>query len=52
MKYEENLPPELVAALPELVGKFLVCHCTPLPCHGDVLVRLLEKFYGGSRNQG
>lgn len=32
--------PELVAALPELAGKELGCWCAPLPCHGDVLVRL------------
>jgi hypothetical protein len=32
--------PELMAALPELSGKRLGCWCTPLPCHGDVIVRL------------
>ena len=40
--YEEWLlsKPELVAALPELKGKTLACWCAPLPCHGDVLLRL------------
>ena len=28
--------------LMELVGKDLVCWCAPLPCHGDVLLRLVE----------
>jgi len=35
--------PELLAALPELRGKRLGCYCAPLPCHGDVLVRLAEE---------
>lgn len=28
---------DLMDALLELAGKNLVCHCAPLPCHGDVL---------------
>jgi hypothetical protein len=32
--------PELMAALPELRGKDLLCHCAPERCHGDVLLRL------------
>jgi len=33
--------PELVeAAQRELKGKRLICWCNPLPCHGDVLVRV------------
>jgi hypothetical protein len=35
--------PDLLAALPELVGKRLGCHCKPLPCHGDVLVKLIQE---------
>lgn len=31
--------PELLAALPELDGKVLVCFCKPARCHGDVLAR-------------
>lgn len=34
--------PELIAALPELVGKRLGCWCAPNDCHGDVLVELLK----------
>lgn len=36
--------PELMAALPELAGKNLVCFCAPLPCHGDVLADLVEAL--------
>lgn len=32
--------PRLMDALPELRGLDLVCWCAPLPCHGDVLLRL------------
>lgn len=39
--------PDLLATLPELVGKRLGCHCKPLACHGDVLVKLLEELYPG-----
>lgn len=28
----------------ELHGKDLVCHCAPLPCHGDVLLKLAEEL--------
>ena len=39
--------PKLIAALPELAGKRLGCVCKPLPCHGDVLVRLLNEYFSG-----
>lgn len=41
-KYEKYLTEskELMAAIPELVGKKLACWCAPGPCHGDVLRRL------------
>lgn len=32
--------PELMAALHELTGKDLVCTCSPLECHADVLLEL------------
>jgi hypothetical protein len=32
--------PQLMDALPELRRLDLVCWCAPLPCHGDVLLRL------------
>lgn len=35
--------PELLDALPELVGKTLGCFCKPRLCHGDLLVKLLKE---------
>jgi hypothetical protein len=35
--------PRLLADLPELLGKVLGCYCHPLPCHGEVLLRLLKE---------
>ncbi len=32
----------ILSRLPELKSKVLGCYCSPLPCHGDVLVKLLE----------
>jgi hypothetical protein len=48
-KYEAYIRnrPDLLAALPELKGKALVCWCHPKPCHGGVLVRLLDEQGGG-----
>ena len=44
--YEEYVrgSPELMKALPELKGKILGCWCHPLPCHGNVLVKLIEEL--------
>lgn len=36
--------PELLAALPELVGKTLWCHCTPALCHGNILAALANEL--------
>jgi hypothetical protein len=41
--------PDLIARLPELVGKNLWCWCTPKKCHGEVLVELLEKYHPNSK---
>ena len=35
--------PALMAALPELRGKDLVCWCAPEACHGDVLLELANR---------
>lgn len=35
---------ELIAALPELYGKDLICWCAPEPCHGQVLLEWLEAI--------
>jgi len=33
----------LLQDLHELKGKTLGCWCSPLPCHGNVLVKLIEE---------
>jgi Domain of unknown function (DUF4326) len=38
--------PDLLAALPELRGKDLVCWCSPEACHGDVLLELANAGPG------
>jgi hypothetical protein len=35
--------PHLLAALPELRGRDLVCWCSPEACHGDVLLELANE---------
>jgi hypothetical protein len=35
--------PDLIAALPELRGKDLLCWCAPERCHGDVLLELANR---------
>ncbi len=44
-KYEEWLlsQPKLLDELIELKGKVLGCWCKPKICHGDILVKYLEK---------
>lgn len=27
----------------ELKGKDLICHCKPLPCHADILLKIANK---------
>ena len=34
----------LLGCLWELKDKVLGCYCKPLPCHGDVLVELVEEL--------
>ena len=43
-KYEAYVMsrPDLIAALPELVGKVLGCWCRPHACHGDILAKMIE----------
>lgn len=45
-QYEDHVRHDeaLMAALPELRNKVLGCWCDPHPCHGHVLVRLLEEL--------
>jgi hypothetical protein len=44
-KYESWLRnnPGLLAQLDELRGKTLGCWCSPKPCHGDVLIKLIKE---------
>lgn len=44
-KYREYIlnTPELLNCLGELEGKVLGCHCRPKPCHGEVLVDLINQ---------
>lgn len=32
--------------LKALAGKKIGCHCSPQPCHGDVIVKIFLEFYG------
>lgn len=31
-----------------LKGKILGCHCAPAPCHGNILIGLIEEIENGS----
>lgn len=41
--YIEATPELLQAAKKELKGKILGCHCVPLPCHGEVLLKIANE---------
>ena len=43
--YEEHIrnTPKLWNQLEELDGKILGCWCKPDPCHGDILIKLLNE---------
>jgi len=45
-KYEQHIrtSPILMRALPGLSGKTLGCWCPPKPCHGDVLIKILNEM--------
>ena len=48
-KYEDYIMsdemwPTIWANLHTLRGKDLVCYCKPQACHGDVLVKLVDRF--------
>ena len=48
-KYEEYLrgSGELMNSLMELDGQILGCHCKPMACHGDVLLKVLNEIKMG-----
>ena len=35
---------DLMNSLEDLKDKILGCYCTPLACHGDILIKLIEKY--------
>lgn len=35
--------PELLSQISQLRGKVLGCWCSPQPCHGDILVELVQQ---------
>lgn len=54
-KYEAWLmanPKLLDAARRELRGKDLLCYCAPLPCHGDVLLRIANDERSNAKTVG
>ncbi len=42
--------PLWVGRLRMLAGKALGCWCNPLPCHGDVLVKLFREVFSGDND--
>lgn len=42
-RYLTNRPDLIEAARNELRGRNLICFCAPLPCHGDVLLRVANS---------
>ena len=48
-KYREYISkqPRLLNRIGELRGKVLGCWCAPLPCHGTVLLELIQEKFGG-----
>lgn len=51
-EYEKWLltQPELVAKVKkELKNKTLGCYCSPLPCHGDILLRIANEVEESQR---
>ncbi|MDX0431149.1 DUF4326 domain-containing protein [Sinorhizobium medicae] len=44
--------PELMARVPSLKGKLLLCWCHPRRCHGDTLAALANEMSTMSTNEG
>ena len=42
--YFEKYPDAVYDLLKPLKGKVLGCWCKPLPCHGDVLLKLIKEW--------
>jgi hypothetical protein len=46
--YENHIrnSPELIEKLQWLKGKRLGCYCAPVYCHGHILQKLINEYYG------
>jgi Domain of unknown function (DUF4326)/AAA domain len=42
-RYLTEERPDLMRRLPELWGKRIGCHCSPKPCHVDVIIKLIAE---------
>jgi len=40
----------LISDIYQLKGKNLICYCSPLACHGDVLIKLANRGKDENRN--
>jgi hypothetical protein len=43
--------PQLGQKLLELDGHELVCYCKPRPCHGDILIKIIEELKQGATTE-
>ena len=43
--------PQLRQKLLDLDGHELVCYCKPRPCHGDILIKLLDEIKRAGEDQ-
>lgn len=44
LRQEIKRKPGLEETILSLAGKRLGCHCSPAPCHGDVIVRIFNEI--------
>lgn len=44
--------PDLLHELKSLKGKTLGCWCKPEPCHGDILIKLINEYFGADSVAG
>lgn len=51
MGWVVNQPQLIKAMVKELAGKRLGCYCAPLPCHGDMLVGLINGLIQDAREK-
>lgn len=49
-KYFRNSP-VLMADVIKLDGEVLGCYCKPKPCHGDIIIKIIEEIKKGKENE-